>query len=283
MNFPQQTPLFHAEHSGRYSRQEMIQQYEAEFDCNLVVVIGPIFQDGITWFEDLVFELDPNRELQILLASPGGEGETAVRLVRAAQARCQSLTVIVPDQAKSAATLFALGADKIIMGPTSDLGPIDPQIVINNDLVAAKDILAAVKRAEISVSENPNSFPIHSVLLSDVTEIMVQQAQSILDRTDHLMKEALESCPRRTVKDVNELCSSLKGPLIDEPKFHGAIIGVDKAIELKLNVEKLEPTSGKWKRIWFLWSRYFDMVQGGETLIYEGRRVSRIYPGRMRN
>ena len=44
-----------------------------------------------------------------------------------AQSRCRKLTVIVPDQAKSAGTMFVLGADRVYMGPTSDLGPVDPQ------------------------------------------------------------------------------------------------------------------------------------------------------------
>lgn len=71
-----------------------------------------------------------------------------MRLVRSAQARCRRLTVIVPDQAKSAATLLALGAHQILMGPTSDLGPVDPQFQLGeNDLVSAKAIIAAVEKA----------------------------------------------------------------------------------------------------------------------------------------
>ncbi|WP_419949131.1 SDH family Clp fold serine proteinase [Candidatus Palauibacter sp.] len=56
-----------------------------------------------------------------------GDGNSALHLVRQAQSRCTELTVIVPDQAKSAGTLFVLGAHHIVMGPTSDLGPVDPQ------------------------------------------------------------------------------------------------------------------------------------------------------------
>ncbi|MBM3703052.1 MAG: hypothetical protein FJW63_08735, partial [Actinobacteria bacterium] len=44
--------------------------------------------------------------------------------------------VIVPGKAKSAATMICLGASEIMMGKTSELGPVDPQIVIeeNNEL-----------------------------------------------------------------------------------------------------------------------------------------------------
>ena len=40
-----------------------------------------------------------------------------------------TLRVIVPDFAKSAGTLIALGADLIVMSDTSELGPIDPQVI----------------------------------------------------------------------------------------------------------------------------------------------------------
>ena len=82
-----------------------------------------------------------------MLHSPGGDGETAVRITRAAQARCKELTVIVPDMAKSAATLLAVGAHYILMGPASDLGPIDPQFLLEGNLVAAKDVIAAFDEA----------------------------------------------------------------------------------------------------------------------------------------
>jgi ClpP class serine protease len=87
-------------------------------------MIDAIFPWNVTLFEDLIYDAEPNTDLHLLLASSGGDGETAVRLVRAAQARCRTLTVIVPDQAKSAATLLALGAHQILMSKISDLGPM---------------------------------------------------------------------------------------------------------------------------------------------------------------
>jgi hypothetical protein len=43
--------------------------------------------------------------------------------------------VIVPHMAKSAATLICFGASCIHMGPTAELGPVDPQVkYINRDI-----------------------------------------------------------------------------------------------------------------------------------------------------
>ena len=59
--------------------------------------------------------------MDILEASPRKNSSTAVGTGR--------LRVIVPDFAKSAGTLIALAADKIVMSDSSELGPIDPQFL----------------------------------------------------------------------------------------------------------------------------------------------------------
>ena len=46
-------------------------------------------------------------------------------MVRSMQLRCKELTAVAPDMAKSAATVLCLGVHHILMGPGSDLGPID--------------------------------------------------------------------------------------------------------------------------------------------------------------
>lgn len=272
--FPAQTPLFHAEQAERYERQRLIEEYERQFDCRLVVVCDVIFGDGITYFEELVYDADPTVDLHLLLSSQGGDGETAVRLVRSAQARCRELTVVVPDQAKSAATILCLGAHRILMGPTSDLGPVDPQFFLGpGNLVSAKDLLAAVEHAESAVAQNPESYPIHASLLSDVTEIMLQQARSALDRTSDLVTEALRSNPDRSEAEVTALQAKLQQPLIDLPKNHGAIFGSTDAASAGLPVAQVDPRSDQWKLIWLLWARYFNLFP---SRIYEGRRASRV-------
>ena len=127
VDLPSQSPLFHAEQADRYDRQQLISSYEDAFGCRLVAVVDAIFPYAITLFEELVYDANPAQDLHLILATPGGDGETAVRLVRSAQSRCRELTVIVPDIAKSAGTVLTLGAHHILMGPVSDLGPIDPQ------------------------------------------------------------------------------------------------------------------------------------------------------------
>lgn len=67
-------------------------------------------------------------EIDVWLESPGGDAHIAYRLFLDLQHRCRSLRVVIPDFAKSAATLLTLGMDEIYMAPSAELGPLDAQI-----------------------------------------------------------------------------------------------------------------------------------------------------------
>jgi ClpP class serine protease len=218
----------------------------------------------------------------MILVSPGGDGEAAVRLVRSLQARCKELTVIVPDIAKSAATILVMGAHHILMGPTSDLGPVDPQFQIGGQqgLVSAKDIIAAVENAEKAVSASPDTYPIHAALLSDVTALQVQQARSALARTEDLVSEALQSLPGRTEAEVEELKARLKVKLIDVPQEHSAVFSAQDAKQAGLPVDIADAQSDRWRLIWRLYAKYLLAGAGPSLGVYEGANASRIvqYP-----
>lgn len=64
----------------------------------------------------------------ILLSSPGGDADSAYKLARLFQRFCQSYETIIPDQAKSAGTLFAISSDKIHLGAEGEFGPLDAQM-----------------------------------------------------------------------------------------------------------------------------------------------------------
>lgn len=276
VDFPVQSPLFHAQHAERYERQKLIRKYEECFNCRLIVLVDVIFPESITFFEELIADANPNEELHLLLDTPGGDGESAVRLARSAQARCSALTVIVPNQAKSAGTLLAMGAHHILMGPTSDLGPVDPQFQSpsGTGLYSAKDLIAAVDHAEASVAANPESYTLHVSLLAEVNAVMVQQARSALERSEDLVKEALRSQPDRSEDDVEAVAAAVKEKLIDLPKDHGAVFDAGDAARAKLPVIKADPRGDQWRLIWLLWAKYFSLY----SYVAEGRYASQITP-----
>lgn len=277
------TPLFQAQNAERYARQALIREYEALTGAQLIVMIDQIFVPGLTVLQELLIGLEPDRELHVVLATPGGDGEVAVRMIRAMQARCSRLMIIVPDMAKSAGTLMCLGADRILMAPFSDLGPVDPQFQVGPSLAGAKDIVAAVATAEERVSQQPNSYPLYSGLLADLNMLMLEQAKAAITRTEALIDEALQCRSEELGGDERRaLVQSLRGPLVDELTQHAATVGPKLAARIGLPVEVADLAGPSWAIIWELWTRYFSMgcFPNGRRAIYEGRLASQTYDPR---
>jgi len=243
-------------------------------------MIDLIHPDSITLFAELLHGADPGKEFHLLLRSQGGDGEVAIRLARMAQASCSKFVVVAPDIAKSAATILALGADEIIMGPPSDLGPIDPQVLVpERGYVSAKEVLAAVDSALADVSERPGTYALHSALLGmgNVDATLYQFAVSALSQTKEIARQAIATNPRRTEKSVDELVEAVAERLITDPRTHSAVIGAAEARNVGLPVKELEPSSEWWQEIWTIWTRYFVLGVDGK-MIYEGEMASQVVP-----
>jgi ClpP class serine protease len=68
------------------------------------------------------------RPIGLVLHTPGGLVLAAEQIAAALAAHDAHVTVYVPHYAMSGGTMIALAADRIVMGPSAVLGPVDPQI-----------------------------------------------------------------------------------------------------------------------------------------------------------
>lgn len=67
-------------------------------------------------------------ELDVILHSAGGNIHEAYDIIKLCNKYADEVTVFVPMHAMSAATLIALGADKVVLSKIGKLGPLDPQV-----------------------------------------------------------------------------------------------------------------------------------------------------------
>ncbi|MHB8377673.1 MAG: SDH family Clp fold serine proteinase, partial [Dehalococcoidia bacterium] len=65
----------------------MIRDYQTKYGCRLIVVSSPIFSNSLVFLEELIHDCNPAVDLHVLMTSPGGDGETALRIARSLQAR----------------------------------------------------------------------------------------------------------------------------------------------------------------------------------------------------
>jgi hypothetical protein len=83
----------------------------------------------VDMIESILLTMDLSKGLCLIINSPGGDALGAERMVKVCRAYSRDdFVVMVPNSAKSAATMVALGARRILMPPTAELGPIDPQV-----------------------------------------------------------------------------------------------------------------------------------------------------------
>lgn len=104
--------------------------------------VNDINRDCADKVRSLLTSIPETGPLCVLVDSPGGYTEHAYRIVLAMRGRASSLQALVPREAKSAATLICLGADRILMGQSGELGPLDPQF---EDPAGSVDLRSALE------------------------------------------------------------------------------------------------------------------------------------------
>lgn len=85
-----------------------------------------IRSDVIEQMYEQLRTIGKTQRIDLFLHSTGGQTEIPWRLITLIRDFCDSFAVLVPGMALSAATHLALGANEIVMGPLSELSPVDP-------------------------------------------------------------------------------------------------------------------------------------------------------------
>lgn len=78
--------------------------------------------------EDTVGASREQVEVDLWIESAGGDAHVAYKLAILLRHTACHVRVVVPDYAKSAATLLALVGDEIFLAPSAELGPLDAQL-----------------------------------------------------------------------------------------------------------------------------------------------------------
>ncbi len=102
---------------------------EKALNADVVAFAGPILPGLDRRLRDAIEARgDKRASVSVIVDTPGGIVEVVERMVATLRSNHENVTVIVPDRAMSAGTIFALSADRIMMDYFSCLGPIDPQV-----------------------------------------------------------------------------------------------------------------------------------------------------------
>lgn len=239
---------------------------------------GTITDEDSTLIETLLKSVDLKRypgKLDLLIHSPGGSPTAAEKIVLTCRSYAESFRVIVPKTAMSAATLVAMGADKIVLSETSDLGPIDPQMIIGTGdkqgmrpaaafIDAYLDLINKIQEA-IKRKQPPHPF-LELIRRMDPTWIQICLKARDLSRTiarDFLGRFMLKGKSNSEINDtVNKFMKE------GEEFSHGRTIRPEKAKDFGLKIELIEKEEELWNAIWELYMRCERYVQNKQLAKY---------------
>ena len=227
-----------------------------------------------------------NKELVLILNSPGGSALAAERIVNICRSfSTKGFRVIVPKMAKSAATMVCLGADEIIMSKTSELGPIDPQILIRDEdnrpigYQAAHEIVDSYNELMERANATKGRIEPYLQQLSrydarDIRKIRSAQGLSESIAVNLLKKGVLK---RLRIAQIKKNIEPLINPLATQD--HGRPLFADDAKKCGLNVRMVDNQDELWRLVWELYIRLDFLTSNRVPKIIES--VDESYTGSM--
>lgn len=90
--------------------------------------MGSVCQNDVVALYELLERMTPQETVYLFIKSNGGNGQSSLRLVNLLRQYCQRLIALVPLECASAATMIALGANEILMGPMAYLTAVDTSL-----------------------------------------------------------------------------------------------------------------------------------------------------------
>ncbi|WP_205944421.1 SDH family Clp fold serine proteinase [Pelagibius litoralis] len=254
---PTQSPLFWVGQKDRYLRQILIRDIEATTGRRLIVWFANRLKPeanidaGDPVYLTELFGDVGDEPVDLMLETNGGSTDSTEAVVSLIQSLSSDFRVVVANAAKSNGTLICLAAKGIVMGPPSELGPIDPQI---------------------------NGVPCTIWSMPEVAQpnFALQQLAIRALQQSKKLASALLTTGMMNGKDPQHIAEVVEKLATGNTYFsHGSAIDHREASQLGLNVEHLQSEDELWQRIWLLYCMYEHDVRAAEYLkVFEGRSRS---------
>lgn len=180
--------------------------------------------------------------LDLVLHSPGGSAEATASIVRYLRRNFDHIRVFVPVAAMSAATMWTLAGDVVVMGKHSQLGPIDPQLVTAQGQVPARAIIDQFERAKKECAENPEMLGAWLPILQQYGPALIQQCENAEELARRLVCEWLETYMFAEDDDSARKAEETSAFFADHRLHQSHSLGIDRdqARAAGVKVEDLE-------------------------------------------
>jgi len=241
-----------------------------ELDADVVAFVGPILSGWEVNLRNAIDAIPEKRDsIAVILDTPGGVVEVVERMVTALRHAYDDVSMIVPDYAMSAGTIFALSADRIMMDHLSCLGPIDPQIEKDGKLVPALSYLNQFERlknkgtqittAEVALLNQLDLGELYQ--FEQARELSVELLMKWLSSYKFKNWEKTETNGKKVTEDMKKERAQHIAELLNDPeRWHSHGRAIDRQTlrdEVNLRVENLEDNFALYKQV----RNYFDLLK----------------------
>lgn len=218
--------------------------------------------DDVEIVEGLLRTLDLSQGVAVMINSPGGSGLAAERMINLLRSYSGTgeYWAIVPGKAKSAATMVCLGASKILMGPASELGPVDPQIVVRGKFISVHHIIDSYHRLFRGAVRAKGNLEPYLQQLSNYSASEISHLETERDLASDMAIRCLHTGMLSTLssQQIKECMQVFLLP--EHTKAHGRPIYAEEAVNCGLNIEINDHSSEAWQLVYELYIRSSEFV-----------------------
>lgn len=263
-------------------RQSAVLSYVARVTAMPVQAPTPILYDDVLPFTDMLANCDGDR-IAVVLETHGGVGEVGREMVEILHERFKHVTFIVPGTAKSTGTIMVLGADEILMGAASSLGPIDAQIAQDGKQYSADALIEGLERIKHEVDTTGKLNAAYIPILQKLSPGEVEHARNALQFARETVREWLAKYKFRewhqhsstgqpvTQREKERRADEIAKALCSQARWrtHGRSIRIADLLALRLRVTNYDDDSELADAI----NRYHVLLR----LTFEGGNVYKIF------
>lgn len=118
--------------------------------CYWNSVNGNICQNDVSVLYGMIKDWGVQDQLYFFIKSNGGDGKASLRIINLLRQHTKKLVVVIQGECASAATMLALGADEILMGPLAFLSAVDTSLTHELSPIDRNNSLVSVNQDELS-------------------------------------------------------------------------------------------------------------------------------------
>jgi hypothetical protein len=225
--------------------QRLVAQLEKQLDATFISYWhgpgGEVCNNDVLVFFSLLKKIGTQKRIMLFVKSDGGVGKASLRIVNLLRQYTSRLSVLIPLNCMSAATMIALGADEILMGPMAHLSPVDTSLthdlspidVNNNRVSVSLDELTRILNLWQREAKEENVNP-YSAIFNHVHPLVIGAVDRSSSLSIRICREILSS-HMTDLKKAEAISRSLNA---DFPS-HSYPIMLKEAQRLGLNAQPM--------------------------------------------